>query len=157
MLLGISINPSSVEGFFPGLSAIGSAYGKDLYPGGILGLSHADVIAMLFDLIFFFLNLSFCLLRLNFGFLRLIFEPLGFLQLFLKGCQLLLRISINPSTVEGFFPSLSAVDSAYGGALCPEGVLGLSHADVIVILLGLIFFFLNLDFCLLASALAFSA
>ena len=34
--------------------------------------------------------LSFCLLRLSFGFFRLIFELLGFLQLFLKGCQLLI-------------------------------------------------------------------
>ena len=60
-----------------------------------------------------------------------------------------LKISINPSSVEGFFSGLSAVGLAYGGDLCPEGILGLSHADVIAILLGLIFFFLSLGFCLL--------
>ena len=87
------INPSSIEGFFPGLSTVGSAYGRDLCPEGILGLSHADVIAMLLGLIFFFLNLDFCLLHLSFGFFRLIFKLLGFLQLFLKGCQLLLGSS----------------------------------------------------------------
>ena len=79
-----SLNPSSVKGFFSSLSAVGSAYGGDLCPEGILGLSHADIIDMLLGL------LSFCLLRLSFGFFRLIFELLGFLQLFLKGCQLLI-------------------------------------------------------------------
>ena len=89
--LGRSINPSSVEGFFPVLSAVGSAYDEDLCLEDILGLSHADVIGMLLGLIFFFFSLGFCFLRLSFGFLCLIFESLGFLQLFLKGCQLLLR------------------------------------------------------------------
>ena len=70
---------------------------------------------------------------------------------------MLFGISINPNSVKGLFPGLSAIGSAYGGDLCPEGILDLSHTDVIAILLSLIFFFLNLDFCLLASALAFSA
>ena len=30
-LLGRSINPSSIEGFFPSLSAVGTTYGGDLY------------------------------------------------------------------------------------------------------------------------------
>ena len=30
--LGRSINPSSIEGFFLGLSAVGTAYGRDLCP-----------------------------------------------------------------------------------------------------------------------------
>ena len=64
--------------------------------------------------------------------------------------------SLNPSSVEGFFPSLSAVGSAYGGDLCPKGILGLSYVDVIAMLFGLILFFLDLGFCLLALAFAIS-
>ena len=30
--LGRSINPSSIEGFFPSLSAVGTTYGEDLCP-----------------------------------------------------------------------------------------------------------------------------
>ena len=88
-----SLNPSSVKGFFSSLSAVGSAYGGDLCPEGILGLNYADVVVMLFGLILFFLGLGSCLLRLSLCFPRLVFEPLGFFQLFPKGCQLLLGSS----------------------------------------------------------------
>ena len=84
--LGRSLNPSSVEGFFPSLSTVGSAYGGDLYLEGILGLNYTDIVAMLFGLILLFLGLNFCLIRLNLRFLCLVFEPLSFLQLFPKGC-----------------------------------------------------------------------
>ena len=83
--LGRSINPSSVEGFFPDLRVVGSAYNGDLYPKGLLDLSYADVIAMLLSLILFFLGLSFCLLRLSLCFFRLVSELLSFLQLFPEG------------------------------------------------------------------------
>ena len=56
-----------------------------------------------------------------------------------------LRKSLNPSSVEGFFLSLSTVGLAYGGNLCPEGVLSLNHADVIAMLFGLILFLLRLN------------
>ena len=86
--LGRSINPSSIEGFFPSLSAIGTAYGRDLCPKGILGLSHVDVVPMLLG--FFFLHLSlgfslfcfslgFSLFCFSLGFFSLISEPLSFL------------------------------------------------------------------------------
>ena len=74
-----SLNPSSVEGFFPSLSVVGLAYGEDLCPEGILGLSYTDVVAMLFGLILFFLGLGFCLFRLSLCFLRLVSKPLNFL------------------------------------------------------------------------------
>ena len=48
---------------------------------------------MLLGLVLFFLGLGFCLLYLSLYFLRLVFEPLGFLQLFPKDCQLLLGSS----------------------------------------------------------------
>ena len=48
---------------------------------------------MLLGLVLFFLGLGFCLLCLSLYFLRLVFEPLGFLQLFPKGCQLLIGSS----------------------------------------------------------------
>ena len=107
-----SLNPSSVEGFFLSLRTIGLAYGGDLYSEGILGLSYADVIAMLFGLVFFLLDLGFCLFCLSFCFLGLIFKPLGFFQLFPKGCQLLLGSS---QLVIGLVPEFPLV---LGLSLC---------------------------------------
>ena len=92
-MLRRSLNPSSVESFFPSLSIVGSAYGRDLCPEGILGLSYANVIAMLFSLIPCLLDLYFCLFYLGFCFLSLIFESLGFFQLFSKDCHLFPRSS----------------------------------------------------------------
>ena len=91
--LGRSLNPSSVEGFFPSLSAVGLTYDGDLCPEGIFGLSHANVVAMLLGLILYSLNLGFCLLSLSLCFFYLVFELLSFLQLFPQSCQLLLGIS----------------------------------------------------------------
>ena len=88
-----SINPNSVEGFFLGLSTVGSAYNGDLCPEGLLGFNYADAIAMLLSLILFFLGLSLCLLRLSLCFFRLVFKLLSFLQLFPEGGQLLLGSS----------------------------------------------------------------
>ena len=68
-----------------------------------------------------------------------------------------LKRSFNSSPVEGVFPSLSTVCSAYGGDLYPEGVLGLSHADVVIILFGLVLFVLSLGLCLLRFNFCFSA
>ena len=45
------LNPSSVEGFIPGPSAIGSTHSWDLCPKGVLGLGYSDVVTMLLSLI----------------------------------------------------------------------------------------------------------
>ena len=63
------------------------AYGRDLCPKGILGLSHADVVPMLLGFFFLPLNLSFGLFCFGFGlfcfslgFFSLISKPLSFLE-----------------------------------------------------------------------------
>ena len=66
-----------------------------------------------------------------------------------------LRRSLNPSSVEGFFLSLSTVGSIYGGDLCPEGTLSLSYVDVVAILFGLVPFLLGLSLCLLRLSFCF--
>ena len=66
--LGGSINPCSVECFFPSLSAVRSTHSRDLCPEGLLSLSYADVIAMLLSLILFTFSLGFCFLCLSFSF-----------------------------------------------------------------------------------------
>ena len=87
------LDPSSVQGFLPGLGTVGSTYGEDLCSEGNLNLGHADVVTMLFNLIPSFLGLYLCLLSLSPQLLSLIFEFQGFFQFLLKGYHLLLRIS----------------------------------------------------------------
>ena len=57
-----SFNPSFIERFFLGLSVVSMAYGGDLRSKSILGLSYADVVAMLLSLIPLLLSFSFVLL-----------------------------------------------------------------------------------------------
>ena len=61
------------------MSAIGTTYGKDLCPKGILGLSHANVIPMLLGFFFLPLSLGFGLFYFSLGFFSPISEPLSFL------------------------------------------------------------------------------
>ena len=117
--LGRSINPSSIKGFFLGLSPVSSTYSRDLYLEGLFSLNFADVVAMLLGLIFFFLGISPCLLRLSPCLLRLIpclfslvSKFLSLLQLFLESCQLLLGSS---QLVSGLTRQLSL---AFSLSLC---------------------------------------
>ena len=88
-----SLNPSSVEGFFPSLRIVGWAYDGDLCPESILSLSYADVVAMLFGLVSFLFGLGLQLLCLSFCFLGLIFEPLGFTNCFLSVANCSLEVA----------------------------------------------------------------
>ena len=72
------------------MSTVGSTYGRDLYPEGILGLGYANVITMLFNLVPSLLGLYFCLLDLSSQFFSLILELLGFFQFLFEGYYLLL-------------------------------------------------------------------
>ena len=110
--LGRSINPSSIKGFFLGLSPVSSTYSRDLYPEGLFSLNFADVVAMLLGLIFFFLGISPCLLRLIPCLFSLVSKFLSLLQLFLESCQLLLGSS---QLVSGLMRQLSL---AFSLSLC---------------------------------------
>ena len=74
-----SFNPSLIESFFPSLSAVSPAHRGDLCLKSILGLSYANVVAVLFSLITFLLGFNLVLLSLRFGFFSLI---LKFISLF---------------------------------------------------------------------------
>ena len=74
-----SFNPSLIESFFPGLSAVSTAHSGDLCSKSILGLSYADVVAVLLSLILLLLSFSFVLLNLYFGFFSLFFKFLSLL------------------------------------------------------------------------------
>ena len=78
------LNPSSIQGFLPGLGIVGSTYGGDLCSKGILNLSHTDVVTMLFSLVLSFLGLYLCLLGLSPQLLSLIFEFWAFSNFFLR-------------------------------------------------------------------------
>ena len=65
--------------------------------------------------------------------------------------------SVNPNSIEGFFPGLSTVGSTYSGDLCLEGFLGLSYANIVDMLLDLIFFFLGVNLAFSTTAFAFFA
>ena len=60
-----------------------------------------------------------------------------------------LRRSLNPNSVEGFIPSLSAIDTTHSWDLCLKGFLGLNHPEVVTLLLSLIPSLFGLHFCLL--------
>ena len=66
-----------------------------------------------------------------------------------------LRRSFNPSSVEGFFPGLNAISTAHSGDLCSKCILGLGYADIIVVLLSLIFLLFNFDFVYLSLHFGF--
>ena len=72
-------NPNLVKSFFPGLSVVSTVYGGDLCSKSILGLSYADVVAVLLSLISLLLNLSFVLLSLLFCFFSLLLKFLNLL------------------------------------------------------------------------------
>ena len=74
-----SFNPSLIESFFLSLSAVSPAHRGDLCLKSILGLSYANVVAVLFSLIPFLLGFNLVLLSLRFGFFSLI---LKFISLF---------------------------------------------------------------------------
>ena len=74
-----SFNPSLIESFFPGLSVVSTIYGGDLCSKSILGLSDADVVAMLLSLIPLLLSFSFVLLSLHFCFFSLLLKFLSLL------------------------------------------------------------------------------
>ena len=61
-----------------------------------------------------------------------------------------LRRSFNPSLIESFFLSLSAVSLAHRGDLCSESILGLGYANVIAVLLSLVPFLLGFNLVLLS-------
>ena len=84
-----SFNPNLVEGFFPGLSAINTAHGGDLCSKSILGLSYADVVAVLLSLISLLFSFGFVFLNLHSGFFSLILKLFGLVQLLLQSCHLL--------------------------------------------------------------------
>ena len=76
-----SFNPSSVEGFFPSLSALSTAHSRGLYSKSILGLNYADIVVVLLNLIplFFSFSFSFIFLSLHFGFFSLILKFISLL------------------------------------------------------------------------------
>ena len=74
-----SFNPSLIESFFPGLSAVSLAHRGDLYSKSILGLSYANVVAVLLSLVPLLLSFSFVLLNLYFGFFSLFLKFLSLL------------------------------------------------------------------------------
>ena len=60
------------------------------------------------------------------------------------------RRSFNNSLIERFFPGLSTISTAHGGDLCSKSILGLSYADVVAVLLSLIFLSLGFSLVLLS-------
>ena len=74
-----SFNPSLIESFFPSLSTISMAHSGDLCSKSILGLSDADVVAVLLSLIPLLIGFSFVLLSLHFGFFSLLLKFLSLL------------------------------------------------------------------------------
>ena len=68
-----------IESFFSGLSAISPAHRRDFCSESILGLSYANVVAVLFSLIPFLLGFNLVLLSLNFGFFSLILKFISLL------------------------------------------------------------------------------
>ena len=60
-----------VEGFVPCQGTVSFAYSRDLSPKGVLGLSHANIVAVLLRFIFGLLYLLSDLLDENYGLLDL--------------------------------------------------------------------------------------
>ena len=54
-----------IEGFFPSLGAVGMTDSWDLSPKSVLGLSYANVVAVLLSLVPFLLDLGLVLLSLR--------------------------------------------------------------------------------------------
>ena len=76
---GKSFNPSLIESFFLSLSAVSPAHRRDLYSKSILGLSYANVVAMLLSLISLLLGFNLVLLSLHLGFFSLILKFISLL------------------------------------------------------------------------------
>ena len=72
-----------VESFFPGLGTVGTAHSGDLCPKSVLGLSYADVVAVLLSLILLLLGFDFVPLSLQFGFFGQVLKLVSLLQLLL--------------------------------------------------------------------------
>ena len=85
------LNPNSVEGLVPSLSAVGTTHNRDLCPKGVLSLGYPDIIVILLSLILSLLGLHFCLIGLVPRLLSLAFQLLGLFQLLPKGRYLLFR------------------------------------------------------------------
>ena len=79
-----------VESLFLGLGTVSTAHGGDLCPKSVLGLSYADVVAVLLNLIPLILSFDLVLLSLQFGFFGQVLKFVSLLQLLLQGCHLLL-------------------------------------------------------------------
>ena len=90
-----------VESFFPGLGTVGTTHGRDLCPKGVLGLSYADVVAMLLSLIPFLLSFDLVFLSLQFSFFGQVLKFVSLLQLLLQGCHLLLGRNQLPLNLVG--------------------------------------------------------
>ena len=85
-----NLNPSSVKGFIPSLGAVNTTHSWDRCPKGFLSLNYSKVVTLLLSLVPSLLGLNLCLLNFSLGFFSPILKPLGFFQLFLERCHLLL-------------------------------------------------------------------
>ena len=90
-----------VEILFPGLGTVGTAHGRDLCPKSVLGLSYADVVAVLPSLIPLILGFDLVLPSLQFGFFGQVLKFVSLLQLLLQGCHLLLGRNQLPLNLIG--------------------------------------------------------
>ena len=68
-----------VESFFLGLGTVGMAHDRDLCPKGVLGLSYADVVAILLSLVPLLLGFDLVLLSLQFSFFGQVLKFVSFL------------------------------------------------------------------------------
>ena len=84
-----SFNPSSVEGFFPGLNAVSIAHSGDLCSKCILGLGYVDVVTVLLSLISLLFSFNFVFFSLHSDFFSLILKLFGLVQLLLQSYHLL--------------------------------------------------------------------
>ena len=90
-----------VESFFLGLGTVGTTYGRDLCPKGVLGLNYVDVVAMLLSLVPLLLGFDLVLLSLQFNFFGQVLKFVSLLQLLLQGCHLLLGHNQLPLDLVG--------------------------------------------------------
>ena len=72
-----------IKSLFPSLGTIGTTDSGDLSPKSVLGLSYADVVAVLLSLVPLLLGFDLVLLSLQFGFFGQVLKPVSLLQLLL--------------------------------------------------------------------------